>query len=388
MKICLIVPEPLFPTNSGGRLGILREVLQLSELGFEIQLLIFHKEDLSKEVIAEHKKVTQGCIFIKRTNFFKSSLRYPLLPYQYSSRIVSDEDIFYDAETSLILANHEWTIPLAEILARKTFARVLLRIHNDERNFISSLFLNETNFLRKLYFLGEYLRFGNMNRKIEKVVDGVVAITSELTEKWNQNGIPSIHAGPIIPKFVQENNLINNLQVENQVIGFIGALDMSHTRKGLRWFIENVYPIILKAVPESHFVLAGRNAPKEFTRYLESKNKITFLGEIKSPHEIYSKSSLFINPIHFGSGVNIKIIDPVLFGIPVVSTNFGLRGYSKKFIDSAAFDSVQEFSSKCIDLLSNKKIRNETIHQQQEMILPANQMQFYDAIIRLSNESN
>ncbi len=43
--------------------------------------------------------------------------------------------------------------------------------------------------------------------------------------------------------------------------------------------------------------------------------------------EFFLKSDIFFVPIRTGGGINIKILEALSYGIPIVSTEFAVRGY-------------------------------------------------------------
>ncbi len=76
------------------------------------------------------------------------------------------------------------------------------------------------------------------------------------------------------------------------------------------------------------FVLAGDLCSEMSKR--NRPNNIILLGNIseESRKFLFSVADIALNPMHSGSGANVKMIDYMASGIPIISTRFGTRGIS------------------------------------------------------------
>lgn len=75
-------------------------------------------------------------------------------------------------------------------------------------------------------------------------------------------------------------------------------------------------------VPNWDFIIVGGCRPP-----FASPPNFHFLGPQKSLSDFFELSDLGLNPILEGSGSNLKLIDYLGNGLPVLSTAFGMRGY-------------------------------------------------------------
>lgn len=131
-------------------------------------------------------------------------------------------------------------------------------------------------------------------------------------------------------------------------LGFIGLLSYGPNRDGLRWFRENVWPLILKKRPEMRLRIVGK-LPAE-KDYVEAEG-FEYLGYIDDPTAEMQTWSAMIVPILYGGGTRIKIIEGFSKKCPVISTTIGAHGISavnEKHLFLT--DKPDEFSRRCLQL--------------------------------------
>ncbi|MFO7921112.1 MAG: glycosyltransferase [Nioella sp.] len=96
------------------------------------------------------------------------------------------------------------------------------------------------------------------------------------------------------------------------------------------WFVAHVLPLVLARMPEFRLVLAGM-----ICEVIPDHPAIVKLGQVRAVRDAFVQAPLMINPIATGTGINIKLLDAMAAGVPVVSTEFGLRGLPDGFADFA-----------------------------------------------------
>ena len=148
----------------------------------------------------------------------------------------------------------------------------------------------------------------------------------------------------------EKHQKLDNYNSKN--ISFIGVLDNPHNEDGVLYFIDKIFPLIVKEIPDAVFQVIGRNPTNSILS--REKNNIVITGFVENIDYWIKKSSITVIPLLIGSGVKTKIFESLKFGIPVVSTSLGAEGIVqelKKFI--IVKDDVNEFAESCIQLLNN-----------------------------------
>ena len=108
----------------------------------------------------------------------------------------------------------------------------------------------------------------------------------------------------------------------DNTIGFIGS-NNGHNNYGLTYFIERCWPKILEANPKAKLLVAGT---VKINLNDDIKN-VYSLGLVNNVlDDFYKKCSFVINPCFTGSGLKIKTIEALSYGLPVVSTAEGATG--------------------------------------------------------------
>ena len=125
--------------------------------------------------------------------------------------------------------------------------------------------------------------------------------------------------------------------------------------KAARWFIESVFPIIKKDLPNIHFYIIGRGS-KETLKDIKDE-KISILGKVDTVLPYLSNANVSIVPLQFESGTRFKIMEAAACKIPIVSTTLGAEGISvTNGHDILIADSSEQFANAVISLLKNKEL--------------------------------
>jgi glycosyltransferase involved in cell wall biosynthesis len=102
---------------------------------------------------------------------------------------------------------------------------------------------------------------------------------------------------------------------------FVGSNNRMN-RDGLSWFVKNVLPQIMSVLPTFQLTLVGSvgNAFQNITG-------ITVAGFVADLEVLYSNTLCVINPVSVGTGLPIKTLESLMFGVPVISRAAGARGF-------------------------------------------------------------
>ncbi|KXA28781.1 glycosyltransferase family 4 protein [Escherichia coli] len=124
--------------------------------------------------------------------------------------------------------------------------------------------------------------------------------------------------------------------------------------KGLRWFFDNVYPLL---PVEITIQVAGKGADWLADKYKNVKYK----GFVEDAQEFLSKSKVIAIPSISGAGVQIKTLDAITIGRPIVASEFALRGLED--IPSYVYSSRQasEMANQIMTNLERKVSQNDLL---------------------------
>jgi glycosyltransferase involved in cell wall biosynthesis len=108
---------------------------------------------------------------------------------------------------------------------------------------------------------------------------------------------------------------------------FLGQLSLPHNDDGLRSFLTNVWPLVLARRSDARLRVVGR-CPRPALADLVSQyaDSVTLEGFVPDLSELLSRTAALINPLRFGSGIKLKVIEALGAGVPVISTRIGADG--------------------------------------------------------------
>lgn len=101
---------------------------------------------------------------------------------------------------------------------------------------------------------------------------------------------------------------------------FVGSINPLNIQ-GARYFIDRVLPLMRAHRPHAELLLAGGVCAA-----IADTPGVVKLGFVPDLREAFAAAGLFVNPVLAGTGVNIKLLDAMAAGMPIVSTTSGARG--------------------------------------------------------------
>ncbi|KQP43201.1 glycosyltransferase family 4 protein [Pseudorhodoferax sp. Leaf274] len=141
-----------------------------------------------------------------------------------------------------------------------------------------------------------------------------------------------------------------------QAAVFVGSGNPINTT-GARHFIDNVLPIVRRAKPGFELLLAGA-----VSNEIEAQPGIVRLGFVPQLADAFDAAMIAINPVRAGTGINIKLLDAMAAGMPIVTTRSGARGldaYFERAFCVADDDDAQSFADSILRLLDDAALRRQ-----------------------------
>jgi len=142
-------------------------------------------------------------------------------------------------------------------------------------------------------------------------------------------------------------------------VTFLGGMHWPPNAEGILWFAREVWPLVLKQIPNAQLTIIGKNPPKKLrniqypisnTRY--SMPNIHTTGYLPDPTPLLAQTAVFIVPLHAGGGMRVKILDAWAWGLPIVSTTIGAEGLQARHEENILLaDDAPAFAQAVIDVL-------------------------------------
>jgi glycosyltransferase involved in cell wall biosynthesis len=137
-------------------------------------------------------------------------------------------------------------------------------------------------------------------------------------------------------------------------LGFIGTLVYEPNQQALRWFLREVWPLILKQAPGVTLRLVGKKSDE--AEWNAAAN-VQGLGFVADADAEMSTWALTVVPIFEGGGTRIKISTAFSRKCPVVSTTLGAHGYEVAHDRELLLaDSPADFAAACLRILNDRAV--------------------------------
>lgn len=148
----------------------------------------------------------------------------------------------------------------------------------------------------------------------------------------------------------------------------IDVLFLGHSNQfnleGLLWFLKDIYPLLIK---QFHITICGRVTKmlkEQYPKYYKTIQSLNFdlIEFVDDLNSLYDDTKVVIVPLQGGTGMKIKTIEAMSYGIPIVSTSFGVDGFPDKTNNGILVsDNPEEFANYLNKLLSDEDYYNNQL---------------------------
>lgn len=286
-------------------------------------------------------------------------LAHPRLPYVVASRtaprwLPARARAAAREATGIVVFSYK-SHQIGHRLARDLGLPAVLRQHNHEGAYHRSLAAG-TPGLRGLVLGWEAWRIERDEVRLGSApwLSGIADISlADAQARRRTGGLPVVH----VPPFAFDPSAVRPRMSEpdSARVLFLGALDIATNVAAVAWFIPSVWPEVLKHCPNARLEVVGR-APGDLVRRLVGAAPAASLhADVADPAPYLAGATVAVNPAVSGSGVNIKVIEYLQAGLPVVSTSLATQGLSlRSGRDLEVHDNAAGFAAALIGLLQDR----------------------------------
>jgi glycosyltransferase involved in cell wall biosynthesis len=139
---------------------------------------------------------------------------------------------------------------------------------------------------------------------------------------------------------------------------FTGTLNYSPNSDGIRWFVEEVWPLVRRERPDVTLDIVGRN-PTPAVLELDRHAGVTVVGPVPAMGPEFARATAIVVPIRTGAGMRMKIVEAMSAGRPIVSTSLGCEGLPAIAAGEHLLvaDDPAGFARETLRLLSDRELR-------------------------------
>ena len=182
------------------------------------------------------------------------------------------------------------------------------------------------------------------------LLDAVQAYKSDET-------VPPISVIPIAVDTDQIRPVARNTDSLN--ILTMGTLYYPPNADGIRWFVQEVFPLVRGKMPNATLTIVGKNPPRDFVRLSEdSQSGVKVTGFVEELDPYFAKSALMVIPVRAGGGMRVRILEAFARAMPVITTTIGLEGIdAQRGSDVLVEDNPSNFADAVLRLLHDKELQ-------------------------------
>lgn len=150
-------------------------------------------------------------------------------------------------------------------------------------------------------------------------------------------------------------------------IVFTGAMKYVPNYDGMIWFIEEIFPIIKKIIPQAKVYVVGSGPPPILKAY--ESDSVIITGFVDDVRPYVDEAGVFVVPLNMGSGTRLKVLEALSMKKPVVSTSIGCEGIEVEDDEHILIrDNPGEFAEAVIEVFNNQKLKKRLIDNGYQLV--------------------
>ncbi len=227
---------------------------------------------------------------------------------------------------------------------------------------------------RKLFKLKNDIKYKNESEKFLKIeteifksVD-IIYPFSTYEKEIIQEIVPDKIVRNIPVFFYEEIPESVKAYEERKDILFVGGFKHPPNLDGVIWFVKEVFPLVLKKMPDCKLHIVGSNPPNEILDLKSDFIEIAGYVSNQKLKDYYSSCRIAVIPLRYGAGVKGKLIEALYYQIPSVITSVAAEGVPEINDYSLMTDENLRFCEYIVKLYCDKEQWNKYSQNSKELI--------------------
>ncbi len=116
-------------------------------------------------------------------------------------------------------------------------------------------------------------------------------------------------------------------QVGSRNIMTLGSLNYPPNVDGIRWFLQEAFPLVRQQMPQVTLTIVGKSPPADFVEAAQQQpDVIEVTGYVDDLTPYMERAALLVVPVRAGSGMRVRLLEAFARAMPAVTTTIGLEG--------------------------------------------------------------
>jgi len=231
-----------------------------------------------------------------------------------------------------LVASHRFDLIICDFLApaanvpREVTCPTLLFQHNVEAMIWKRHYEVQSNPLKQAYLRGQWRKMRAFERESCRRFDAVVTVSREdremIQREYEAEDVYDVPTGVDVEFFKPS----GNVAPEANNLVFTGSMDWLPNEDAIRYFTEQIMPLIKQKVPGVTLTVVGRNPYPGLLELSKRDESIVVTGRVDDVRPFMEKAAAYIVPLRIGGGTRLKIFEAMAMEKAVVSTTVGAEG--------------------------------------------------------------
>ena len=226
--------------------------------------------------------------------------------------------------------------------------------HNVEAMIWKRHFEVQSNALKKTYLRGQWRKMERFEKEACRRFDAVIAVSVEdrdqMREEYGVDAVFEVPTGVDTEFFTPS----GKEKVDPHNVVFTGSMDWLPNEDAIRYYTEQILPIVRRSIPNATLTVVGRNPYSSLLELSRQDPAIVVTGRVEDVRPYMERAAAYVVPLRIGGGTRLKIFEAMAMEKPIVSTTIGAEGLpvtDGKELRIA--DTPETFASSVVELLTN-----------------------------------
>ena len=364
MRILWLKTELLHPVDKGGKI---RTYNMLKELKRDHHVTYLTLDDGSADATAR-EQAQEYCHELvcvphhpreKFSTGFYAELLFNLtspLPYaikKYESGEMRKQIIERSNNQTIDVVICDFLAPAINVPRSLPCPSILFQ-HNVEAMIWKRHFEVQGNALKKTYLRGQWRKMEKFEKETCRRFDAVIAVSVEdrdqMREEYGVNAVFEVPTGVDTEFFTPSGK--ENIDPYNVV--FTGSMDWLPNEDAIRYYTEQILPIVRRSIPNATLTVVGRNPYPSLLELSRQDPAIIVTGRVDDVRPYMERAAAYVVPLRIGGGTRLKIFEAMAMEKPIVSTTIGAEGLPvTDGRELRIADTPETFAASVVELLTN-----------------------------------
>jgi len=365
VRILWLKTELLHPVDKGGKI---RTYNMLKELKRDHQITYLTLDDGTagpdERVEAEEYCHELVCIPHHRREKFTTGFYAELLsnlvspqPYaikKYESASMRREILGRASTGAFDVLICDFLAPAANVPNNLACPSVLFQ-HNVEAIIWKRHYEVQSNPVKKAYLFAQWRKMRRFEQEMCRNFDCVIAVSAEdreqIAQEYSAKAVFEVPTG-VDTEFFRPNG---REKVDPHNIVFTGSMDWMPNEDAIRYFTEEIMPLIKASVPNLTLTVVGRNPYPSLIALSQRDPSVIVTGRVDDVRPYMERAAAYVVPIRIGGGTRLKIYEAMAMAMPIVSTTIGAEGLPvRDELELLLADTPAAFAAAVVRLLTGQ----------------------------------